>query len=113
MNYTGIILGLVTLLVIGIGFVWVVKLEYHIGACCARVVLFLGLFLMALTIFIDGFWACALVGIFAGSVIWGASELLPQEMRVAQGMFRDNPNKLCAKLKKARLARFQNRKRRT
>jgi hypothetical protein len=106
MNFAGIILGLVTLFAIGIGFIWVVKLEYYVGACSARVVLFLGIFLMMVSIYMDDFWSTALTGIFAGSIIWGASELPHQEKRVVRGMFRDNPGKLCNRLKNGKLARF-------
>ena len=32
MNTTGIFIGLFTVLAIGLGFVWVIKLEYYVGA---------------------------------------------------------------------------------
>lgn len=108
MNYTGIILGFFTLFAIGIGFVWVIKLESYVGACSARVVLFFGILLMAVTIFIGNFWVAAITGIIAGSVIWGASELPEQEKRAAKGIFRDNPGKVCTKLKNSRLAQYIN-----
>ncbi len=93
MNFTGLILGLFMLFVIGFGFVWVIKLEYHIGAHVWPGVLAVGVALAVLSLFLPSFWASSLLGIFAGSVIWGSTELPPQAERVAQGLFPANPKR--------------------
>ncbi len=93
MNFTGLILGVAMLAAIGFGFLWVVKLEYHIGAQVWPVVLTFGLVLALATLWIKPFWASALVGILAGSIVWGATELPPQEERVRRGLFPANPKR--------------------
>lgn len=94
-NLTGIYAGLFTLFAIGIGFVWVIKIEYHIGACIQRIILFLGLILMVITYFTSTFFLSALIGIISGSIIWGASEMQDQEERAQEGHFPIKKGKLC------------------
>ncbi len=93
MNTTGILLGLYMLVVIGLGFVWVIKLEYHIGAHIWKGVLLFGLLVSLASGLLPSFWASALVGILGGSIVWGATELPDQEERVRQGLFPANPRK--------------------
>lgn len=93
MNWTGLLLGLWMLLVIGLGFVWVIKVEYYLGAFVWKAVLALGATLVVASLFVPSFWGSALLGILGGSVVWGATELPDQEERVRQGIFPDNPNK--------------------
>jgi len=93
MNFTGLILGIFMLFVIGFGFVWVIKLEYYVGAHVWPWVLAAGIALAIGSLFLPSFWASAIVGIFAGSVIWGSTELPPQAERVAQGLFPINPRR--------------------
>ena len=92
-NFTGLILGIAMLIAIGVGFLWVIKLEYHIGAQIWPAVLAFGVVLALATLWIKPFWASALVGIAAGSIVWGATELPPQEERVRRGLFPANPKR--------------------
>jgi len=92
-NFTGLWLGLFMLFVIGFGFFWVIKLEYYIGAHVWPWVLALGVALAVVSLFMPSFWLSALVGIFAGSVIWGSTELPDQEERVRRGLFPANPKR--------------------
>ena len=88
MNWTGILLGLFSALVIGLGFVWVIRFEYYVGAYRWRWVLAAGLALVALSLFMPNFVLAAIVGIAGGSIAWGAVELPHQEERVDHGLFR-------------------------
>jgi len=81
------------LLAIGVGFVWVIRLEYHLGAHIWKSVLALGVVLSLGTALLPSFWGSALLGILGGSIIWGATELPAQAERVAQGLFPANPRK--------------------
>jgi len=92
-NFTGIILGFVTLFLIGIGFLWVIKLEYYIGAHVWKWVLAFGILLCLASIFLPSFWTSALLGILGGSVVWGAAELPAQGERVRKGIFPSNPKR--------------------
>lgn len=93
MNTTGIFFGLFTAFTIGIGFVWVIKLEYYAGAHTAKGVAALGIAIILVSLFIPGFTFSGVLGIVGGTVFWGATELPDQEKRVAKGMFPSNPNK--------------------
>ena len=97
MNTTGIFLGLFTAIAIGIGFVWVIKLEYYVGAHTAKAVAALGIAIILVSLLIPDFTFSAIVGVLGGTVIWGATELPDQEERVAKGMFPVNPNKRARK----------------
>lgn len=92
-NWTGILLGLYMLLVIALGFVWVIKLEYYFGARIWPAVLTLGILICLASLFMPNFATSALVGIFGGSVVWGAMELPGQEERVQRGLFPSNPER--------------------
>lgn len=81
------------LFVIAIGFVWVIKLEYYLGAQVWRAVLGLGILVCLVSLFLPDFLTSALVGIFGGSVVWGATELPGQEERVQRGLFPSNPKR--------------------
>lgn len=91
LNLTGLLLGLFMLFAIGIGFLWVVKLEYYAGAQVWKGVLAGGLLLCLASLFLADFWASALLGIFGGSVVWGATELPDQAERVRRGLFPARP----------------------
>jgi hypothetical protein len=92
-NLMGFFFGFFMLLVIGIGFLWVIKLEYYLGARVWKAVLALGLLICVASLFVPDFTASALLGIFGGSVVWGATELPGQEQRVQQGLFPANPKR--------------------
>ena len=106
MNYTGLILGICTLLIIGLGFVWVIKGEYYIGACMKLGVLILGILIVTATYFIPNFMLSALIGIVGASIVWGATEISQQTDRVKMGMFPDRSNKLCDKIRNKFLLRL-------
>jgi hypothetical protein len=92
-NPTGLFLGMYMLLVIGFGFFWVIRLEYYAGAKIWKPVLALGLFICILSLFVPDFLGSALLGIFGGSVVWGATELPGQAERVRRGLFPPNPRR--------------------
>jgi L-lactate permease len=93
MNFTGLSLGLFMLFAIGIGFFWVIRVEYHLGAGVWKWVLIAGLLICLASLFIPSFTGSALLGIIGGSVVWGATELPGQEERVRKGLFPANPRR--------------------
>ncbi len=92
MNLFGTELGIVTLLLIGLGFFWVIRLEYHLGLLWWPYVLALGVLLIAASAFIPGVWGSALPGIAGASLVWGATELKDQAARVEKGWYPANPH---------------------
>ena len=91
MNTTGIFFGLFAAIAIGIGFVWVIKLEYYVGAHIAKAVTAFGITITLISLFIPSFTLSAIVGVLGGTIVWGATELPDQEKRVAKGIFPANP----------------------
>jgi hypothetical protein len=98
LNFTGIFAAINTLVFIGIGFLWVIKLDYWFGACIKRIILTVGILLLILSLLITNFTWASITGLLAGTVIWGASEMEDQELRSQKGIFPDNPNKFCNKI---------------
>jgi hypothetical protein len=101
MSFVGMQMGLFTLAAIAVGFLWVIKLEYYIGARAAKAVGALGIAVTLGSLFLPGFYASAMVGILGGTLFWGATELPDQDRRVAAGMFKKNPKKQTPQAKEA------------
>ena len=93
MNFTGIFFALFTAVAIGMGFVWVIKLEYYVGAHVAKAVGVFGALVVLGSLFLPGFVLSTVVGILGGVFVWGATEMADQEDRVTEGMFPANPKK--------------------
>lgn len=92
MNVTGPLLGLVALALIGAGFAWVIRLEYHLGWQWWPYVMAAGIALLALSLLLPTFWASALMGLTGASLVWGSIELPQQAERAQRGWFPFNPN---------------------
>jgi len=93
MNFSGLITAAIVFFAIGLGFVWVIRLEYYVGSHVARALGFAGVLICALSALLPGFWPSAIVGVLGGTVFWGATELPDQAARVARGQFPANPRK--------------------
>ena len=93
MNFTGLIFACITLAAVGLGFLWVIKLEYYVGAHLAWPVGIFGGVVVLASLIVPGFAASAVVGILGGTIVWGATELPDQEKRVKDGIFPANPKK--------------------
>lgn len=89
----GLGLGLATLFIIGLGFVWVIRGEYFFGYLWWPYVMGLGIALIVLSSFVQPDWGSALLGVLGGSLIWGSTELKDQAVRAELGWYRFNPHK--------------------
>jgi hypothetical protein len=87
-------MGLFMLFAIGLGFVWVIKVEYYFGARVWPFVLAAGILITLASLFMPSFTSSALLGILGGSVVWGATELPGQAERVQRGLFLANPGRV-------------------
>lgn len=87
MNVFGPLLGIVTLFVIGLGFVWVIRGERYFGYLWWPYVMGAGLGLIVLALFLSDDWASALVGVFGASLVWGSTELKEQAVRGELGWY--------------------------
>lgn len=91
MNFFGLSLGVVTLFIIGLGFVWVIRGEYHLGYLWWPYVMGLGVLLVIGSLFVPSVWGSALLGVFGASLVWGSTELKEQAVRGEIGWYPFNP----------------------
>lgn len=91
MNFTGIIIGLCTFLIIGLCHPLVIKAEYNFGKGCWWAFLLAGLGFGAVSLLAEDFIISTVAGVAAFSSFWSILELFEQEKRVARGWFPKNP----------------------
>ncbi len=87
MNWFGLLLGVTTLFVIGLGFFWVIRGERFFGLLWWPYVIALGALVIGASLFIQSNWGSALLGVFGASLIWGASEFKEQAVRAELGWY--------------------------
>ncbi|MDR0558728.1 MAG: DUF4491 family protein [Prevotellaceae bacterium] len=86
-NLTGIIIGLITFLLIGLFHPLVIKGEYYFGVKCWWVFLMMGIGGTVAALLFDNVILSASCGVFACSSFWGIGELFQQRKRVEKGWF--------------------------
>jgi hypothetical protein len=91
MNFFGLALGMATLFIIGLGFVWVIRGEYTFGYLWWPYVMGLGFALIGVSLFFTSDWLSALSSVFGASLVWGSTELKEQAVRAELGWYRFNP----------------------
>jgi len=87
MNWFGALLGIASLLIIGLGFFWVIRGERYFGLLWWPYVLTLGLSVIIGSLFVPSNWGSALMGVFGASLIWGSTELKEQAVRSELGWY--------------------------
>ena len=93
MNFFGIFIGLITFLIIGLGFVWVIRGERYFGYLWWPYVMGLGGLVVLGSLFVHSNWGSAMLGAFGASLIWGSTELKEQAIRAELGWFSFNGKK--------------------
>lgn len=94
MNTFGLLLGLATLFIIGLGFVWVIRGERYFGLLWWPYILGLGILFIISSLFLQNDWASALLGVAGASLAWGSTELKEQAIRAELGWFPFNRKKI-------------------
>lgn len=93
MNYSGLIIGLATFIIIGIFHPVVIKAEYYFGKKCWWAFALAGAVFGVLSIFIENMAVSCIAGVTAFSCFWSIHELFEQEKRVGRGWFPRNPRR--------------------
>jgi hypothetical protein len=93
MNYSGIVIGLVTLILIGLGHVIVIKAEYYFTKRIWPLFLVVGLAALAASLFVESALFSGVLGIVSFTFLWSIHEVIEQEARVKKGWFPKNPNR--------------------
>ena len=93
MNYTGLIIGAVVFLSIGICHPVTIKLEYYFGRKGWWVFFVTGLISTTASLLVENYIVSTILGAFAFSCFWGILEMHQQEKRVLRGWFPENPKR--------------------
>ena len=91
MNFTGIIIGLATFLIIGKFHPIVIKAEYYLGTRCWWMFLLAGVAFGAVSMLIDNVIISTIMGVTSFSSFWSILELKEQKERVRKGWFPEGP----------------------
>ena len=91
MNFTGIIIGLATFLIIGLFHPIVIKAEYYLGTICWSAFLLAGILFCGLSLIVANIILSTVFGVTAFSSFWSILELFEQKERVRKGWFPEGP----------------------
>lgn len=91
MNFTGIIVGLATFLIIGIFHPIVIKAEYYLGTRCWWMFLLAGSGFATVSLLAGNLIISTILGVTAFSSFWSILELKEQKERVNKGWFPAGP----------------------
>ena len=93
LNFSGIIIGVATFLVIGLFHPLVIKAEYYIGVKSWWLFLLLGIVSGVASLLVNDLTLSILLGVVAFSSFWSIGEVFEQKKRVEKGWFPANPKK--------------------
>lgn len=91
MNFTGIIVGLATFIIIGVFHPIVIKAEYYLGTKCWWMFLLAGIIFGAISLIVSNSILSTILGVTAFSSFWSILELKAQKERVRKGWFPAGP----------------------
>ncbi|MCK9155327.1 MAG: DUF4491 family protein [Paludibacteraceae bacterium] len=86
-HLSGLLVGLVLFLIIGLFHPLVIKGEYYFGVKCWWVFLVLGIVFSLLSVMIENNTLSILMGVVAFSSFWSIGEVFEQRNRVEKGWF--------------------------
>ena len=87
MNFTGIIIGVATFLIIGLFHPLVIKGEYYFGVRCWWVFALMGVAAVVAALFVEDVLVSTLLAVWGASSFWSIGELFEQRKRVEKGWF--------------------------
>lgn len=93
LNFSGLIMGAVTFLVIGLFHPLVIKGEYYCGTRCWWAFLLAGIALVAAALLVNDIMWSSVLGVTAFSCFWSILEVFEQQERVKKGWFPRNPKR--------------------
>lgn len=94
MNPFGLIIGIATLLIIGLGFPLVIRGERYLGYRWWPYMMGLGFLIVLASLFISSDWLSVIVGVSGATFVWGSTELKEQAVRAELGWFPFNSDKI-------------------
>jgi hypothetical protein len=94
MTTFGLLAGVITLLIIGLGFPLVIQAERVFGYVSWPYLLGIGILLIASSLFIPNTWSSVAVGVLGAACAWGSTELKEQAVRAELGWYPFRANKV-------------------
>lgn len=91
MNYTGLLVGLATFLIIGLFHPLVIKAEYYLGVKSWWIFALSGIIFSVLSILAEDMIWSTILGVTAFSSFWSILEVFEQRKRVQKGWFPKGP----------------------
>lgn len=93
LNYTGVLVGLATFLLIGLFHPLVIKAEYYMGKKSWWLFFILGVITLAFSLSVSNEYVSILLGVVSFSSFWSILEIFEQHKRVQKGWFPMNPKR--------------------
>ena len=93
MNYSGLIIAVITFLVIGVFHPIVIKGEYYFGTRCWWVFLLAGIAFIVASLLVSDNMLSPILGVVGCSCLWSILEIFEQKERVEKGWFPKNPKR--------------------
>jgi len=94
MNWLGLFVGIAMLLIIGLGFIWVICGERYFGYLWWPYVMGLGVLCVIGSLCIVSNWGSVLLGACGASLLWGSTELKEQAVRGELGWYPFHDKKI-------------------
>ncbi|HEX9330539.1 MAG TPA: DUF4491 family protein [Anaerolineales bacterium] len=94
LNFFGLLIGIVTLLIIGLGFPLVIQGERRFGYLCWPYIMGMGFIVIIASLFISLNWLSVMVGVLGATFVWGSTELKEQAIRTEIGWYPYNSRKI-------------------
>lgn len=93
MNYSGIIIAVITFLVIGLFHPIVIKCEYYWGTRCWWAFAITGILFIIGSLWVMDPILSPVLGVIGCSCLWSILEIFEQKKRVEKGWFPKNPRR--------------------
>jgi hypothetical protein len=94
MSFFGLLIGIVTLFIIGLGFPLVIQGERHFSYLCWPYMMGIGFIIIIASILISLNWLAVVVGVLGATFVWGSTELKEQAVRAEIGWYPFNNRKV-------------------
>jgi len=94
MNYFGLLTGIATLFIIGLGFPLVIQGERRFGFLWWPYMMGIGVVLIVASLLIRIDWIAVVIGVLGATFVWGSTELKEQAVRAEIGWYPFNANKI-------------------
>mgnify|MGYP000090651020 CR=1 FL=1 len=94
MDTFGLIAGIATLLIIGLGFPLVIQGEHRFGYLWWPYMMGIGIIIIGSSLFVPADWLSVVIGVLGATFVWGSTELREQAVRTEVGWFPFNAHKI-------------------